>query len=668
MEIWSRLFDNTGFIPRALCGAWTPGLIRLHNVSDFLIWTAYLAIPVVLVFFAYRRRKELPFRQVFLLFGIFILACGTTHLMDIILFYNPLYYLSGAIKLVTAAASWGTVLALTTIVPRALAMRTPEALEAEIEERKRVEEELRRSEERFRSSFESASIGKALVALDGRWIEANEALCQLVGYSEAELRERTFQDITHPSDLEADLSQLQEMLNGTIRSYNIEKRYIHKDGREVWALLSRSAVRDAEETPLYFISEIQGIDERKKAEDLQKQINDDLERRVQERTEELSHAKEEAERANLAKSEFLSRTSHELRTPMNAALGFAQILKMTELTEEQNESVEHILGSGRHLLKIIDELLDIARIEQDQQSLSVEPVSVYDVVQEVLPLIQPLASENEIRLENDADRCRDHYVMADQQRLKQVFLNLLSNAVKYNRERGSVVLSCEPTTNNRLRISVRDTGQGIAPEYLDQLFIPFNRLGAERTDIKGTGLGLTLAKSLTEAMNGTLTIRSEVGKGSTFSVELPLTQAPAHTETVPSHPPDEKVTLTGTVLYIEDNTSNYSLVAAVLRYRFPEIELLSALKGADGLKLAVTQKPDLILLDLHLPDMTGDEVLLQLQANSATQHLPVVILSADAVPAHIKRLRAAGAKSYLTKPLHVKELLTVLQENLGVKV
>jgi len=286
MEIWSKLFDPTGFVPRAQCGAWTPALIRLHNLSDFFIWTAYLAIPLVLVAFSYKRRADLPFRPLFWLFGLFIVACGSTHLMDIVLFYNPLYRLSGLIKLITAVASWCTVVGLISVMPHALAMKSPRVLEREIDERKRMAEQLRLSEERFRASFEAASIGKALVDLNGHWLKANQALCDLVGYTEAELLDLTFQDITHLDDLDCDLNHMRQLLEGTRHDYQMEKRYIHKRGHEVWILLSVSMVHDGHGQPLHFIAEVLDITERKQLEEMRRQRNDSLEQRVQQHSDE----------------------------------------------------------------------------------------------------------------------------------------------------------------------------------------------------------------------------------------------------------------------------------------------------------------------------------------------------------------------------------------------
>ncbi len=389
----------------------------------------------------------------------------------------------------------------------------------------------------------------------------------------------------------------------------------------------------------------------------------DVERK---RAEEAARqARESAEEASRHKSNFLSRMSHELRTPLNAVLGFAQLLEMDALSAQQRESVGHILKGGRHLLELINEVLDISRIEAGRLALSPEAVSVKEVVEESLDLIAPLAAADHIQLTDDLLNTRHWHVQADRQRLKQVLLNLLSNAVKFNRKGGMVALSYEQTREGRLRIKVTDTGPGISAARMAQLFIPFERLGAEQAEIEGTGLGLALSKGLVEAMGGTLGVESIVGQGSTFWLELPMVDRPAERVDMDVPAPAELKASSSVslVLYVEDNLSNVKLIQRLLAHR-PGVRLVPAMQGRLGLDLAREHRPHLILLDLHLPDMPGEEVLLRLRAAPETRDIPVAVISADATPGQIRRLLANGACAYLTKPLDVKQLLEVLDDTL----
>jgi signal transduction histidine kinase/response regulator RpfG family c-di-GMP phosphodiesterase len=390
------------------------------------------------------------------------------------------------------------------------------------------------------------------------------------------------------------------------------------------------------------------------------------------RAEHLLHrAKEEAEQANHAKSEFLSRMSHELRTPLNAILGFAQLLELEELRLKQRESVEQILKGGRHLLTLINEVLDIARIEAGRLSLSTEPILVSEAFESAVSLVEPLAAQRRITVYVEPSGELHSYVMADRQRLQQVLLNLLSNAIKYNREDGRVVIRCLCAAEGLRRIEVTDTGIGIARNQLGLLFSPFERLGAAEHGIEGTGIGLVLTKRLVEALGGSIGVESQIERGSTFWVELPVGTDPMKTlELQHTKEPSAKASsgrAAATVLYIEDNPSNILLMERILANR-PGIKLVCAMQGRLGLELARQCGPDLVLLDLHLPDLQGGEVLQQLRELPQTAQVPVAVISADATQAQIDRLLAGGAKTYLTKPFEVKRLLAFLDDVLSAAI
>jgi signal transduction histidine kinase len=379
------------------------------------------------------------------------------------------------------------------------------------------------------------------------------------------------------------------------------------------------------------------------------------------RTQELQRLNEQLQAADRAKNDFLSRMSHELRTPLAAIMGFSELLGMADLDERKSEWAATILKAGQHLLQLVDEVLDISRIETGEMSLSVEPVPIAPLLDEAMELIQPLADTRRVTIQKPRISGGSGYARADNQRLKQVVINLLSNAVKYNREGGDVEVSVEPEGSDRIRIAVSDTGKGIDPESIEELFTPFERLDAD-SDVQGTGLGLALSRRLVEAMDGSLTVTSAPGEGSIFTIELgrgePVAVAAADTQeqgVIAERAYDGERRL----LYIEDTVANVRLVEEILSSR-PSVRVLPAGMGSLGLELAAEHQPDLVLLDLHLPDIGGDEVLARLRADERTRDIPVVVLSADATDHTPGPLLEGGAQAYLTKPIGVRELLEVV--------
>jgi PAS domain S-box-containing protein len=490
--------------------------------------------------------------------------------------------------------------------------------------------------------------GDAIVStgLDGTIRSWNPAAAATYGRPADEAVGQPFSIVVPDDRAEEAVALLRRVAAG--ERVTIETRHLRADGQPFSVSLTAAPLLGSEDSVLGMSVVARDVTERKRAERA------------------LREAKAEADRANAAKSEYLSRMSHELRTPLNAILGFAQLLELEDLHDEQRENLHYILSAARHLLELINEVLDIASIEAGRLTLSLEPVAVADVVAETVSLIRPLADQHQVLLVSPPVSCQVH-MLGDRQRLKQILLNLLSNAVKYNRQGGSVQLECGPGAEGRLRVAVADTGPGIAPESVDQLFVPFERLGGEETGIEGAGLGLPLSRRLAEAMGGTLEVASTPGQGSRFWVELPAAEGPVQraerqeelAAAAAAGDPEPEPSTALTVLYIEDNLSNLQLVERVLNRR-PGVRLISAMRPQLGLDLAAEHAPDLILLDLHLPDMPGQEVLRRLRAQARTANVPVVILSADARPALINELLAQGVRAFLTKPLDVRELLELL--------
>lgn len=507
----------------------------------------------------------------------------------------------------------------------------------DVTDRVAAENALRERDERFRQIIENSSDFVMTCDVTGALTYVSPSSIRMLGFEPRELLGTRPADLLHPDDVAATEAELQRVLTNPGLVTTTTFRIRHKNGDYVvMENVGRTLSPDSpDEGVIAFGRDITG-------------------RRQQEQA--LARAKEEAERANRAKSEFLSRMSHELRTPMNSILGFAQLLSRGDVTPQQTKSVQHILKAGRHLLHLINEVLEIARIEAGRERFSLEPVALAPVLDEALGLVRPLALQHGVALQGD-DWPASAFVHADRQRLVQVLLNLLSNAIKYNRHGGLVRLRATHDVDGRCQLRVEDSGRGIPTNRVDELFTPFARLGAEQTDVEGTGLGLALSRRLCEAMGGALSLERTDSTGSTFRVDLDVAESPMHVlASGVHHAAVVSAYRPATLLYIEDNLANLSLVETILLAR-PGWRTLPALQGQLGVELAREHRPDVVLLDLHLPDMSGEAVLRRLRTDARTADLPVVIVSADATATSVERLRTAGADAYLTKPLDVDEFL-----------
>jgi signal transduction histidine kinase/ActR/RegA family two-component response regulator len=450
-------------------------------------------------------------------------------------------------------------------------------------------------------------------------------------------------DFVHPEDRGMILEALERgFANDEVMK--VRFRGLHTDGRWVMIESRGRTLRDALGNPTGAIIISRDVSESVEAQRA------------------LELAKVEAEQANVAKSEFMSRMSHELRTPLNSVLGFAQLLQMEMESPSELEMIGYIVKSGGYLLELINQVLDISRVESGSIGVALELVSIEALVAECVDLVSSDADAAGVEL---SDHCGSTgLVRADPLHLKQVLVNLLSNAIKYNHAGGKVTLTCDEEAGC-VRLRVSDTGPGVAPEMHDRLFAPFDRLDADARGIEGTGLGLALSKGLTEAIGGSLGVESEPGEGSTFWIELPLATTSTNFAEVELDvtPLDSDAAPSATVLYIEDNVGNVRLLERLLMHR-PTIHLITSLQGRGGFALAQQRQPDLILLDVHMPDLSGYEVLQLLRGDAATASIPVVMLSADASHEQIQRFRDAGARDYLTKPLDLQSFLVQLDDYL----
>jgi PAS domain S-box-containing protein len=528
--------------------------------------------------------------------------------------------------------------------------------------RKQVEAEQKLLDQRLRDQqFYTRSLIEsnidALMTTDPRGIitDVNQQMEALTGCTRDELIGAPFKDyFTDPDLAEAGIKRV--LGGGKVTDYELTARA--RDGKETVVSYNATTFHDRDRKLQGVFAAARDVTERKR-----------FERALQENNVELERAKAAAEKANLAKSDFLSSMSHELRSPLNAILGFAQLINSDTPppTPSQVASIDQILHAGWYLLELINEILDLAQIESGKLALSREPTSLAEVLLECQAMIEPQGQKRGIKMifPQSGSLC---FVDADRTRLKQVLINLLSNSIKYNQPNGTVVVECARTTAERVRISVRDTGAGLPPDMLLQLFQPFNRLGQERSTEEGTGIGLVMSKRLVELMGGRIGVESKVGLGSVFWFELNSATEP-HLEVEATEPPAIATTQfqrgadLRTLLYVEDNPANLKLIEQLIARRL-DIRLLSARDGIVGIHLARVNLPDVILMDINLPGISGIEALEILRGDPATNHIPVIALSANAMPRDIEKGLQAGFFRYLTKPIKVHEFMDTLGEAL----
>ena len=536
-----------------------------------------------------------------------------------------------------------TVTGRARLIGLAVADRTSELL-LQIKEREATEAQLRESETRLTNIVNNLPLGVVYTNLRGQLKQVNTRFCDLLGYSSDELMQMSVQDYTHPDDAALDEEGLLQLVNEHIPVYSQRKRLVRKDGSLLWVQSTVSLLRDARGKPRRVVAAVEDITEHL-------------------RLAEAERAREAAETSNQAKSVFLSRMSHELRTPLNAMLGFAQLLELDNrqpLPDAQRGWVAQIQKAGWHLLDMINDVMDLSRIESGNLRLQETTLDLFELLAGTLPLVEADARRRVVTITHDIAPDAG-WVRGDATRVKQILTNLLSNAVKYNVDGGRIHVASR-ACDGMVELSVTDSGLGLSDEQVKELFQPFNRLGRDRSSIEGTGIGLVISQRLAEWMGGSLRVQSIAGQGSSFTLSLPLVERndSAHSDL------DEPVATLSTyhrrrVHYVEDNETNVEVMRGILAQR-PQIELSVSLTGLDGLAAIRTLRPDVILLDMHLPDVSGMELLRHLRSEGATASIPVVVVSADALQAQVNEALQLGAVRYLTKPVNVSDLLSILDD------
>ena len=544
-------------------------------------------------------------------------------------------------------------------------------LEMQNEELRHAQLQLDTVRARYFDLYDLAPVGYCTVGEQGLILEANIAAATLLGMARSTLVGKRFSRFI-PKSHQDSFYLYRKQLLASGGQQGCELQMVKSDGTPVGVALVATAENNADGMPVLRIV-MSDVTERRLA-DAERAL---LAQELQENNAGLKRAMVVAEKANRAKSDFLSSMSHELRTPLSAILGFAQLIESgsPQPTLSQKRSIDQILQAGWYLLELINEILDLALVESGKLSLSQEAVSLSEVMQECRIMIEPQGERRGISVTLPAPEM-PYFVSADRTRLKQILVNLLSNAIKYNRVGGTVDMKCIEVSAERIRIDVEDTGEGLTPEKIEQLFQPFNRLGREAYTEEGTGIGLVMSKRLIELMGGTIGVESTVGKGCTFWIEMdlmterPASDAGAQAQAQAQAQVQVQVQVQAaadaqmhTLLYVEDNPANLMLVEDIMERR-PDVRLLSARDGNNGVMIARTALPDVILMDINLPGISGIEVLNILAEDPATAHIPVLALSANAIPHDIDKGLKAGFFRYLTKPIKINEFMMTLDEAL----
>ena len=637
------------YIPHGHCYLWQTPLVGLHVISDLLIAVSYFSIPLALLYGIYKNKQDFPI-SLTLLFGSFIFLCGSGHLIDIVTLWFPIYWVSGLLKAATALVSCYTAMELVILLPQFLALRNAKELEAA------AQKELEESRQVFTDAFHDAPIGVALVSLDGKFLTVNKRMSYITGYPEAELCSIDFQSITHPDDLQADFDLVAQLMQDTQRFCQHEKRYFHKSGHIVYVRVSASLLKDADNTPQFFIAHIEDVSEQHK-------IN-----------AALKAAQEAAEVASKSKSDFLAMMSHEIRTPMNAMLGMAELLQDTALNNQQKEFVNIVRSSGKTLLTVINDILDFSKVESNSLVLERGYLDLHECIEDVLMLFSNQAEEKSLVLSSLVEPATIPVAFTgDPVRLRQILSNLVSNSIKFT-DKGEVsihaVVSLLETNAasevNRpcyqIQFSVKDTGIGIPQHKIDKLFKPFSQADSSVTrKYGGTGLGLAICKRLVEMMGGKLWVESVPSRGSTFHFFVQLETYDNARKPVLGQ---QDVGLAQKHLLIV--TSNQTNLAHLsLQAESWGLKVSTATSAETALaQLASSQQFDVVAIQKPLVGAGLIELAQQVRALRAYQTVPLIIIKSRKC-AHITHLDSLNQNvAILSKPVRRSQFYNALVQML----
>ncbi|HEY9612564.1 ATP-binding protein [Allocoleopsis sp.] len=682
------------FIPHGHCYLWKPGLVGLHIAADALIALAYYSIPLMLIYFV-EKRRDVPFQWIFLLFGAFIVACGTTHVMEIWTLWHPTYWVSGFLKALTAGVSLYTAGTLVPLLPKALALPSPAQLEAanqslqqEIRERLLAEQALKKSEALYRAIVEDQTELICRYLPDGTLTFVNEAYSRYFGKNREELIGECFISLIPDEDRErgdALINSLFKLTPANPVATNEHRVLVQKEIR--WQQWTDRAIFDQQGNLIELQAVGRDITERKIAEELKAQ------------NIVLETAKLYAESANRAKSQFLANMTHELRTPLNAILGFTQLLsRNSNLTFEQHEQIGIVTRSGEHLLSLINDVLEMSKIEAGRMVLTPNRFDLYHLVENLERMLQLKASSKGLELIFDLASDVPQYIETDESKLRQVLINLLGNAIKFTQE-GRVKLrvirdlnlenlkvecldegkieSSNQTANQQptnlpfssLRFEVEDTGPGIAPDELDSLFDAFVQTETGRISQEGTGLGLAISHKFVELMGGNFTVKSTLGQGTTigFNIQVELAEA----DNIENQPPKERVIGLAPnqpsyrILIVEDRWENRHLLIKLLEPL--GFEVLEAKNGLEGVSIWESWEPHLILMDMRMPVMDGYEATQRIKAHIKGQATVIIAITASAFDEARSVIMSAGCNDFMRKPFRESVLLEKIAQHLGVR-